>query len=68
WHGIYRDVRSSKSPRDALGYVFGPPGWSPDGSRDSSKILKQRWAAKRAGEAAPAAPRTPAEPERVPAE
>jgi sterol desaturase/sphingolipid hydroxylase (fatty acid hydroxylase superfamily) len=26
---IARDVRRARSLRDALGYVFGPPGWSP---------------------------------------
>lgn len=43
WIGIVKDVRSARSVREALGYWLGPPGWSPDGSRDSSKILKQRW-------------------------
>ena len=45
WLGIIKDVRRSKSVREALGYWLGPPGWSPDGSRDSSKILKARWKA-----------------------
>jgi len=43
WVGIVKDVASAKSLKDALGYFLGPPGWSPDGSRDSSKILKARW-------------------------
>ncbi|MBS2965745.1 sterol desaturase family protein [Actinocrinis puniceicyclus] len=30
---IGRDVRRACGLRDRLGYVFGPPGWSPDGSR-----------------------------------
>jgi hypothetical protein len=37
---IWRDVRSAKSVRDALGYVFMPPGWSADGSRMTSKELR----------------------------
>jgi sterol desaturase/sphingolipid hydroxylase (fatty acid hydroxylase superfamily) len=37
---IWRDVRRAKSLRDALGYVFMPPGWSPDGSRLTSKQLR----------------------------
>lgn len=45
WWGIIKDVRSAKSPSEVLGYWLGPPGWSPDGSRDSSKIIKARWAA-----------------------
>jgi hypothetical protein len=46
WIGIGKDVAGSKSPREALGYVFGPPGWSPDGSRDTSHTLKAKWRAR----------------------
>jgi sterol desaturase/sphingolipid hydroxylase (fatty acid hydroxylase superfamily) len=42
WIGILQDV--VRSPRHALGYIFGPPGWSPDGSRDTSAMLKAAWA------------------------
>jgi sterol desaturase/sphingolipid hydroxylase (fatty acid hydroxylase superfamily) len=51
WLGIIKDVRRSKSVGEALGYWLGPPGWSPDGSRDSSKILKARWKAQKESEA-----------------
>ncbi len=51
WIGIIKDVRSAKSLREVIGYWLGPPGWSPDGSRDSSKILKERWRAQREAEA-----------------
>jgi sterol desaturase/sphingolipid hydroxylase (fatty acid hydroxylase superfamily) len=37
---IWRDVRAAKSWKDAAGYVFMPPGWSPDGSRKTSKQLR----------------------------
>ncbi len=37
---IWHDVRNAKSWRDALGYVFLPPGWSPDGSRKTSRQLR----------------------------
>jgi len=50
WLAIIKDVRRSKSIGEALGYWLGPPGWSPDGSRDSSKILKARWKAQREAE------------------
>ena len=50
WIGIIKDVRSAKSLREVIGYWLGPPGWSPDGSRDSSKILKERWRKQRAAE------------------
>jgi len=29
---IWRDLKSSKNPYEAFMYVFGEPGWSPDGS------------------------------------
>jgi sterol desaturase/sphingolipid hydroxylase (fatty acid hydroxylase superfamily) len=45
WVGIWRDATHAKSPGDVLGYVFGPPGWSPDGSRKTSASLKAAWTA-----------------------
>jgi sterol desaturase/sphingolipid hydroxylase (fatty acid hydroxylase superfamily) len=38
WIGMAADV--AKHPRHALGYVFGPPGWSHDGSRQTSAMIK----------------------------
>jgi hypothetical protein len=26
-----------------VGYIFAPPGWSPDGSRETSDSIKARW-------------------------
>lgn len=49
WAGIFRDLASSKSPREVLGYLFGPPGWSPDGSRKTSASIKAAWAARQHG-------------------
>lgn len=42
WVGIGKDLLGAKSPREALGYLFGAPGWSPDGSRLTSKMIKAR--------------------------
>lgn len=72
WVGIVKDVASAKSLREVIGYWLGPPGWSPDGSRESSKIIKQRWAEKQArlkaeAEAPPAEP-VVREPVATPAE
>ncbi len=36
WRAIWTDVRNSRSLREAFLYTFGPPGWSPDGSRKTS--------------------------------
>jgi sterol desaturase/sphingolipid hydroxylase (fatty acid hydroxylase superfamily) len=52
WIGIARDVARAKSLREAIGFVFGPPGWSPDGSRKTSAILKAEWRARSAPVAA----------------
>jgi sterol desaturase/sphingolipid hydroxylase (fatty acid hydroxylase superfamily) len=43
WAGLFKDVLSARSPREVIGYLFGPPGWSPDGSRQTSKMLKAQW-------------------------
>ena len=43
WIGIVKDLRTARSISDVMGYLFGPPGWSPDGSRMTSKAIKQRW-------------------------
>jgi sterol desaturase/sphingolipid hydroxylase (fatty acid hydroxylase superfamily) len=42
WAGIIADVRSAKTAREVLGYLFGPPGWSPDGSRETSASIKAK--------------------------
>jgi hypothetical protein len=42
--GIAKDLASARSLRDVVGYIFAPPGWSPDGSRETSDSIKARWA------------------------
>ena len=42
WIGMINDV--VRAPfRAKLGYLFGPPGWSHDGSRDTSDMIRARW-------------------------
>jgi sterol desaturase/sphingolipid hydroxylase (fatty acid hydroxylase superfamily) len=41
WAAIGRDVWRAKSVRSALGYIFGPPGWSHDGTRKTTRQLRQ---------------------------
>ncbi len=48
WAGIWRDVTHAKSLGEVWGYVMGPPGWSPDGSRKTSASIKAAWAQQRA--------------------
>jgi sterol desaturase/sphingolipid hydroxylase (fatty acid hydroxylase superfamily) len=41
WIAIARDVRRARSVGDAFMYVFGPPGWSPDGSTLTARQLQK---------------------------
>lgn len=41
WRAMGRDLRAARNWRERFGYVFGPPGWSPDGSRKTSRDLKR---------------------------
>jgi len=48
WVAIFRDVfRRGLSWRDRLMYMFAPPGWSHDGSRQTSDSLKRAYAERR---------------------
>lgn len=60
WIGMAQDL--VRQPRHALGWLFGPPGWSPDGSRETSATLKAQWAAANPAAAAGTAP-TPDAPQ-----
>ena len=42
WVGIVRDVWSAPW-RHKLGYLWRPPGWSHDGSRDTSETIRAKW-------------------------
>ena len=48
--GIAKDLKAARSPRDAAGFIFAPPGWSPDGSRETSDSIKQNWATYRSAQ------------------
>jgi sterol desaturase/sphingolipid hydroxylase (fatty acid hydroxylase superfamily) len=48
WGAMARDLLRYR-PRHWLGFLFGPPGWSPDGSRDTSDKLKAAWRAEQGG-------------------
>jgi len=42
WSDIFSDLKGSKNLRQAMGYLFGPPGWSDDGSRSTTAQLRQQ--------------------------
>ncbi|HEU4718272.1 MAG TPA: sterol desaturase family protein [Bacteroidia bacterium] len=44
---IYHDVRKAPGFRNKLMYIFGPPGWSHDGSKKTSKQLREEAGLKR---------------------
>lgn len=42
WKAISNDVKKSNKLKDKLMYIFGPPGWSHDGSTSTSKQLRAK--------------------------
>ena len=41
WRAIWLDVKKSPRLKDKFMYIFGPPGWSHDGSKKTSVQLRQ---------------------------
>ncbi len=46
WIGIAKDVWRAPGLKAKWMYVAAPPGWSHDGSRDTSEMIKARWEAR----------------------
>jgi sterol desaturase/sphingolipid hydroxylase (fatty acid hydroxylase superfamily) len=42
WISLARDLAKARSLRAVLGYVFKPPGWSPDGNGNTTEELRAR--------------------------
>ncbi|MCD6017853.1 MAG: fatty acid hydroxylase [Bacteroidetes bacterium] len=40
WHAIFTDLKKETTLKHKLLYIFGPPGWSHDGSRKTSRQLR----------------------------
>jgi sterol desaturase/sphingolipid hydroxylase (fatty acid hydroxylase superfamily) len=49
WADIGRDLRAAPTWRARLGYVFGPPGWSHDGSRMTTQQYREHLRRERGG-------------------
>jgi hypothetical protein len=45
WVAMFRDLRRARSLRDVAGYVFGPPGWRPDGGGPTAANVRAQWQA-----------------------
>jgi sterol desaturase/sphingolipid hydroxylase (fatty acid hydroxylase superfamily) len=54
WRAILRDLEGSHTRRERLGYLFGPPGWRPDGFGRTSAAIRAEWRA-RTGAVTPSA-------------
>ena len=48
WGQLLKDVSRAPSLRVAAGYLFGPPGWSHDGSRQTTAQLREQFKQKQA--------------------
>jgi hypothetical protein len=44
WAAMAHDVTAARSLREALGVVFGPPGWRADGQGQTSASIRSQWA------------------------
>ena len=55
WVGIARDLRAAPDWRARWNYMTKPPGWSHDGSRETSESIRAAWA-EREGTAQPLQP------------
>ncbi|AOZ08754.1 sterol desaturase family protein [Cupriavidus malaysiensis] len=42
WRALLRDLAAARSLRAVLGYLFLPPGWSPDGPGETTEALRAR--------------------------
>jgi len=51
WIGIAKDMWRAPGLGNKIGYLLAPPGWSHDGSRDSSETIRARWQARHDGAA-----------------
>ena len=66
WAALWRDVRRPLSWRDRMGYLFGPPGWSHDGSRRTTRQLREELARRDAAPPVPRFEKAPAEAPTLP--
>lgn len=43
WIGIFKDVWGARRWRDRALFLLAPPGWTPDGSRMTSDMIRNAW-------------------------
>ena len=54
WIEMFRDLFRSRSIREVIGHVLGPPGWAPNGQGQTTKDLRAKAAADEAAARKPA--------------
>lgn len=42
WAAIIRDLSTARSFSDIMGFLFGPPGWAPNGKSETTAMLQER--------------------------
>jgi sterol desaturase/sphingolipid hydroxylase (fatty acid hydroxylase superfamily) len=42
WADLWRDLKTARSIRDVIGFIFAPPGWQPDGNGPTTENLRKR--------------------------
>lgn len=48
WLGIFKDIWSAKSWKHKALFLLAPPGWTPDGSRMTSDMIRAAWQKRKA--------------------
>jgi hypothetical protein len=43
WAAMFRDLGRARSLREVVGFMFGPPGWRPDGTGPTAANLRAAW-------------------------
>lgn len=43
WLGIFKDIWTAKRWKDRALFLLAPPGWTPDGSRMTSDMIRNAW-------------------------
>lgn len=46
WVGIIKDMWSAKGFKNKMMFLVAPPGWTPDGSRKTSEMIREEWLAR----------------------
>ena len=49
WVAMARDLRKARNLREAAGYAFGPPGWTPDGTGSTTAAIRKCAVSERPG-------------------